>query len=307
MLIILRGPAASGKSTFVKELQDSWLESHLINEPLVVVSRDALRLAMFGANDKSYYDVSKDLLGTREDFISVVEKRAVRDALSRGHDVISDNTNLTPRFTNALVDIAYQLGHEVELVDHFKYTPLEECLKRNAARERKVDEAILIKQWHRAQEDYTLPEQPAEVQPYVPDESLPEAVLIDLDGTAALLGDRDPYDDLSAHLDSPNESVRTTAWGVYQIGTEIVYVSARQERSRGVTSLWLDEHRFPPGRLIMRATGDQRKDWVVKNEIFDTKIAPHYNVLFCLDDRQQVVDMYRRKGLAVHQVAEGNF
>lgn len=307
MLIILRGPAASGKSTFVKELQDSWLNSHLIDEPLVVVSRDALRLSLFGVNDKSYYDVSKDLLSVREDFISIAEQRMVRDALAQGYDVVSDNTNLTPRFTNKLVDIAYQLGHEVELVDHFKDTSLEECLKRNATRERKVDEAILIKQWHRAQEDYTLPEKPAEVKPYVPDESLPMAVLIDLDGTAALMGDRDPYDDLQAHLDTPNYSVWAVVRALTLDGIQPIYVSARQERSREITEKWLADHQYPLGPLFMRATGDQRKDWVVKNEIFDTRIAPNYNVVFCLDDRNQVVDMYRRKGLAVHQVNDGDF
>lgn len=302
MLIILRGPAASGKSTFTSELKDDPMSPEF-----VVVSRDALRLAFFGANDQTYYAVDKDVLGKRENFISLVEKRAVRDGLASGKTVVSDNTNLTPKFTNALVDIAYQLGKDVVLFDHFKNVELTECLKRNSQRERQVEESILIQQWHRAQRPYTLPEKPASIEPYVPDERLPAAVLIDLDGTCAIMGDRSPYDDLSAHLDTPNESVRVVALGLLRQRILPVYVSARQERSRDVTREWLEHHGFPNGPLIMRATGDQRKDWVVKNEIFDTKIAPRYNVLFCLDDRNVVVDMYRRKGLSVHQVNDGNF
>jgi hypothetical protein len=56
----------------------------------------------------------------------------------------------------------------------------------------------------------------------------------------------------------------------------------------------------------MRKDGDFRADYIVKQEILDAHI-PKDRVLFVLDDRQQVVDMWRRNGLMCFQVAEGNF
>jgi hypothetical protein len=57
----------------------------------------------------------------------------------------------------------------------------------------------------------------------------------------------------------------------------------------------------------MRHTKDLRKDSIVKGEIYDSVIAPNYNVFFVLDDRNQVVDFWRSKGLTCFQVAPGDF
>jgi hypothetical protein len=57
----------------------------------------------------------------------------------------------------------------------------------------------------------------------------------------------------------------------------------------------------------MRATGDNRKDSIVKEEIYKNDILPEYYVEFVLDDRQQVVDALREMGLQVWQVARGDF
>ena len=52
---------------------------------------------------------------------------------------------------------------------------------------------------------------------------------------------------------------------------------------------------------------DSRKDSIVKQEIYEMCIKDKYNVLFVLDDRDQVVNMWREQGLKCLQVAEGNF
>jgi hypothetical protein len=57
----------------------------------------------------------------------------------------------------------------------------------------------------------------------------------------------------------------------------------------------------------MRKTGDNRKDNIVKREIYENNILPKYYVEFVLDDRQQVVDTLRDMGLQVWQVARGDF
>jgi hypothetical protein len=58
--------------------------------------------------------------------------------------------------------------------------------------------------------------------------------------------------------------------------------------------------------LYMRQDGDFRRDDIVKQEILD-KYIDKDRVLFVLDDRDQVVDMWRRNGLTCFQVAEGDF
>jgi len=93
----------------------------------------------------------------------------------------------------------------------------------------------------------------------------------------------------------------------------IIFCSGRPERCREdtvwwlreVAHIWYSEH-SPDVQLFMRKDGDYRADNIVKQEILDTQIDKD-RVLFVLDDRQQVVDMWRRNGLTCLQVSEGNF
>ena len=90
----------------------------------------------------------------------------------------------------------------------------------------------------------------------------------------------------------------------------IIFCSGRPERCREDTIWWLREEcrlwHPPVMQLLMRKDGDFRADYIVKQEILDAHIDKE-RVLFVLDDRQQVVDMWRRNGLTCLQVAEGNF
>jgi len=94
---------------------------------------------------------------------------------------------------------------------------------------------------------------------------------------------------------------------------ELIFCSGRPERCRADTVEWLrraDEERFDPElenyKLYMRKDGDYRSDVVVKQEILDEHIDKD-RVLFVLDDRQSVVDMWRRNSLTCFQVAKGDF
>jgi len=93
---------------------------------------------------------------------------------------------------------------------------------------------------------------------------------------------------------------------------DIIFCTGRPERCRADTEWWFREvlnmsteakYGF---QMLMRADGDFRADYIVKQEILD-KYIPKDRVLFVLDDRQQVVDMWRRNGLTCFQVAEGKF
>ena len=90
---------------------------------------------------------------------------------------------------------------------------------------------------------------------------------------------------------------------------EVIFCSGRPERCRSDTVWWLRESCGLWGgdyTLLMRKDGDFRADCVVKQEILDQHIDKD-RVLFVFDDRQQVVDMWRRNGLTCFQVAKGDF
>jgi hypothetical protein len=58
----------------------------------------------------------------------------------------------------------------------------------------------------------------------------------------------------------------------------------------------------------MRPEGDNRKDSIVKRELFDTHVRNKFYIDFVLDDRDQVVDMWRNDlGLTCLQVDWGDF
>ena len=110
----------------------------------------------------------------------------------------------------------------------------------------------------------------------------------------------------------------------------LLFVYGRPEKYRKVTEEWLtswcnfymknsvlakDEVEWLKARsynyeclgLLMRPDNDNRSDAVVKEEIYLNEIKPHYSVFMVLDDRNKVVEMWRKHGLVCHQVADGNF
>jgi hypothetical protein len=87
----------------------------------------------------------------------------------------------------------------------------------------------------------------------------------------------------------------------------MIFVSGRKDDCRDVTEAWLKANGFEYDWLYMRKTGDDRNDAVVKLDIFNEHIRNGYDVLGVFDDRNRVVNMWRRLGLKCFQVAEGDF
>jgi hypothetical protein len=90
----------------------------------------------------------------------------------------------------------------------------------------------------------------------------------------------------------------------------IVFVSGRPDSTREVTETWLKKNipEISKYELHMRATSDFRPDNIVKSELYEDEIKPRLGEpFFVLDDRNQVVKMWRSKGLICLQVAEGDF
>jgi len=146
--------------------------------------------------------------------------------------------------------------------------------------------------------------------------NMTKAIICDLDGCLALLNGRDPYKGETCDQDLLNEPVASVVRWAYDNGYVIIFLSGREAKHSVPTTKFLENHGFyvldgeyvPGYRLHMRTTGDFRKDSIIKRELYEKYVLGKYDVLFILDDRKQVVDMWRLAyGLTVFQVAEGNF
>jgi hypothetical protein len=93
---------------------------------------------------------------------------------------------------------------------------------------------------------------------------------------------------------------------------DIVLCSGRPDNFQEVTRKWLtqiwaDSKSSPIENLFMRRRDDSRQDNIVKEIILDFELKTRYGDLLFVDDRTQVVEMYRSHGYTVLQCAKGDF
>lgn len=295
-LTIMRGFSGSGKSTLAREIARE-------HPGTVIVSRDNIRPMITGVQHKTVLDPLGEALVTK------VQETAVREALRAGRDVIVDDTNLRLKFARRWADIAVQEGATWDVKDVL--TPVEECLRRN--RQRADDDWVppqaiesQAKRFRMPWPAITTSVQTQTFKPYVPDTSKPTAFGFDLDGTLAWMDGRGPYDSHLYHTDKVNTTLLRILHSLYD-EHQIILLSGRSEDHRKVVEMWLEDNNVIYDALFMRKSGDNRNDAIVKSELFDEHIAPHYNFLCQFDDRDRVVDALRAKGIPVYQVCEGNY
>jgi len=145
---------------------------------------------------------------------------------------------------------------------------------------------------------------------YKEDPNLPHAIVVDIDGTLAHSNGRSPYDWGRVGEDKFDEVVGDlvnlyTGDGNPFCG--VILISGRDEVCRVKTEAWLKDNCMLWTNLYMRPEGNNEKDCVIKRRIFEEHIRGKYYIDFVLDDRNQVVEMWRSLGLKVLQVAEGDF
>lgn len=87
----------------------------------------------------------------------------------------------------------------------------------------------------------------------------------------------------------------------------ILIVSGRPESLKEETEEWLRRFDVRWDHLFMRPVHDHRPDQILKLEIFHRFIRDEFHVLFVLDDRSKVVNMWRDQGLVCLQCAPGDF
>ena len=143
-----------------------------------------------------------------------------------------------------------------------------------------------------------------------------EAIICDLDGTLSINDHgRSFFEADDCDKDALNHSVALVLQMARASCIKIIYLSGREDKYREPTEKFLNTHDLDYDyvfdnrdyELFMRKTGDNRADDIIKWEIYQKHIEPNYDIQFILDDRNQVVDMWRSKGLTCFQVAPGDF
>lgn len=284
-IYITKGLPGSGKTYWAKQYQKD-------NPDTVLVNKDDLRAMLHsGVYSRG-----------REDFVCNIRDAIVIRALEQGHEVIVHDTNLAPKHEAQMRQIASMIpwkGQCEVIVKDFTDVPLDVCIKQDLQRTNSVGKDVIMQMY----KQYLKPV-PKKVDT---DLALPTAILCDLDGTLALFPGKNPYerdflaDEVNNNVADILERYRDSS------SVRIILVSGRKSEFRDQTESWLLNYGIPYDTLYMRKIADVRKDVVVKKEIYETEIKGKYNVLFVLDDRDQVVDLWRSEGLTCLQVAEGDF
>jgi predicted kinase len=306
-LVITRGLPASGKSTWARE----WVAAD--PQTRARVNRDDLRANL--------YDAAR-LAHSQETAINAVQTAAVSALLGVGRSVVVDDMHLRARYVTAWATVAAQAGAGFAVQD-FTDVDVEECVRRDGERAARGERAVgadPIRELYRRflASGRGLPASalvPKSTEAgsgprYEPDLSLPAAWLVDIDGTLALMstapGARSPFEWHRVGEDAPNPAVVDLVQAL-AANTAIVVMSGRDESCRALTETWLAANDVPYQALFMRPAGDSRRDSIVKRELFDEQVVPKWAVRGVIDDRRQVVEMWRGIGLMCAQVAPGDF
>jgi len=87
----------------------------------------------------------------------------------------------------------------------------------------------------------------------------------------------------------------------------IVMCSGRPDTLKPTTKEWLEKHKVMHDHLFMRPRDDHRKDDIIKEIILDFEILTRMTPVLAIDDRQQVVDLWRKRGITALQCSKGDF
>lgn len=137
---------------------------------------------------------------------------------------------------------------------------------------------------------------------------LPKAIICDLDGTLALMNGRNPFDASKCDNDLIHHPVANLLKNYKTLGYKILLVSGRENVYKEPTLRFLEKHKITFDELLMRRAKDYRKDSIIKTEIYNDSIKGKYFIEFVLDDRNQVVDTWRKDlKLPCFQVYYGDF
>jgi predicted kinase len=296
-VLVLRGIPGSGKST--------WARAEIAKDPLnwVRVNNDDIRESLNG----SVY--SKDY----ENIIKSVRTYIIEEAIKNNKNVIVDNLNISKTCFKDVCKIASRFNKDIIVEEKCFDVDLQTAIERDSKRQGKacVGEDV-IKMWWKKNGGkgfsnyYPLTFSQSKKAIIAPqaNSSIDNAIIVDLDGTLALIGNRSPYDAANCHLDLPNAPVVKTVQLYYENGYKVLFCSGRQRKDEEPTRKFIEKHFHGKYELFMRETKDQRSDDIVKEEIYVNNIKDKYNVFLVIDDRLSVCRKWFELGLPLFRVGD---
>lgn len=294
-ILLTIGCSGSGKSTYASELVKS-------NNSWVEINRDNIRANLFlGGNPHLMWQQYKHT-NANEKLVNQQVEILFHKAVNARKNIIISDTNLNIKTRHYWVNIAekynYKYGEKIFGLD----LSLEELLRRDSLRlDKPVGKNIILKQWSQFYQQFG--------RKYIPNMSLPKAIICDIDGTIAQKSPlRGYYHWDLVGLDSPRNFVVEIIQFLSKIKNyHIIFLTGRDECCRDITYNWLlDNLKIQRNNfsLLMRKSGNNRDDRIVKEELFFNDIATKYNVIAAVDDRPKVVRLWKDIGILTVDVSE---
>ena len=129
------------------------------------------------------------------------------------------------------------------------------------------------------------------------------AIIVDLDGTLAILNSRGPFEWENVGNDNLNQPIAELMAMSQKYSYKTIILSGRDEGASEKTIKWLNQNDIIYDKLYLRPSNNQMSNADYKRMIFINEIQAKYNVLFILEDLPEVVKMWRDEfSLTVLQV-----
>ena len=255
-----------------------------------------------------------------ENTISKMILVSLEHLLKDGFSVIIDNTNLRPKYITDYMKVIRSVSPDIQVTIHsFSEIPYDTLIERDKNRKDSVGKEVIDRMREQLKNnsvhslEKTITKFDKDNLHFLPlvefdnSSSMPEAIICDIDGTLAHIKDRSPYDWKKVGEDFLDNRIYKILVEQKKLGKYVILLSGRDSSCKKETEEWLLKHNVPYDALFMRKEGDQRKDNFVKYELFKNHIVEKFRIDFVLDDRNQVVKMWRQIGLKCLQVEDGDF
>lgn len=310
-IIVTVGVPASGKTTWAKNFVKE-------NPSYVKIERDDFRYGMkdISIGDKKF-----------ENFITELQYKTIHTALNNKYNVIVSDTNCNLKYLKVLLE---EFKYKADVTLKFFNTPVGTCYDRDANRERSVGHEIIdkmvkgyqdvlneyIKEWFSqdllnnyikdnfSQEVFLSRQEFIYKSTMNYDENILEyCIIVDLDGTLAHTnGKRGYYDWKKVGEDYEDDNILDLILNYHKY--KIIFLTGRSKECENETRDWLRKkcNLFVEDYiLLMREPKDFRPSTVVKKELYENFVKDKYNVIFAIDDKEDICNMWRSLGIKALQ------